>query len=273
MNEDKMIRNLAVLAILLSGACLAAEPEISPPVRYGYEVVVTFPHDTYAFTQGLLFHEGWLYESTGLFDQSTLREVTLMSGVPARGVKLGDGHFAEGLALVDDKFYQLTWTSGRGLIFNKTDLSFIKPFLYLYGDEPLAKDKKPWGLAYNGTHLLLSDGSANIYFIDPETHKEQYRIAVHNHLGPVKNLNELEYIKGKLYANVWKTDSIAIIDVETGHVTGDIDLTDLYPRHLRTKKENELNGIAYDTENDRLYITGKRWPKLYEIKITIPHAK
>lgn len=118
-----------------------------------------------------------------------------MTGVPTRGIKFGIGHFAEGLALVDDKFYQLTWTSGRGLIFNKTDLSYIKPFLYLYGDEPHAKDKKPWGLTYNGTHLLLSDGSATIYVIDPETHKEHHRIDVRNHMGPVKNLNELEYIK------------------------------------------------------------------------------
>ncbi len=272
MIEDKMIRYLTVLTILLSGTGFTAEPEISPPVQYSYEVVVDFPHDTHAFTQGLLFHEGWLYESTGLIDQSSLRQVTLASGIPTRGVKLGDGHFAEGLALVDDKFYQLTWTSGSGLIFNKTDLSFVKPFLYLYGDEPLSKDKKPWGLTYNGTHLVLSDGSANIYFIDPETHKEHHRIAVHTHLGPVKNLNELEYIKGRLYANVWKTDSIAIIDLETGYVTGEIDLTDLYPRHLRAEKENELNGIAYDSENDRLYITGKRWPKLYEIKLSRHHS-
>ena len=234
---------------------------------YTYSVINTYPHDTAAFTQGLLFHDGFLYESTGLFKQSTLREVKLETGEVTRQRKLDSKHFGEGLALVNNQLYQLTWTSTHGFIFDLDTFEYIKPLSYLYRSQTENHKRQPWGLTYNGTHLILSDGSATLYFIDPVTHKEHHKILVKSRNKPITMLNELEFINGEIYSNVWKTNNIVRINPKTGKITGIIDLTQLYPENLRPHSENVLNGIAYDKQNHRLFVTGKHWPTLYEIAI------
>ena len=229
--------------------------------RYGLKVLNTYPHDRSAFTQGLLFHENLIYESTGLKGRSTLREVELKTGEVLRQRKLASEHFAEGLTLFREQLYQLTWTSGEGLIFDLLTFEYQGPIAYRFG----AQKRQPWGLTDDGKHLILSDGSATIYFIDPATHEERRRIVVRNDWGRVSNLNELEFIDGEIFANVWQSDVIVRIDPASGAVVGEIDLTGLYSG--MKANEDVLNGIAYDEDQNRMFVTGKRWPHLYQIEL------
>ncbi|MCB0195400.1 MAG: glutaminyl-peptide cyclotransferase [Anaerolineae bacterium] len=231
---------------------------------YTYEVVESYPHDPMAFTQGLIIVDSIMYEGTGRYEQSTLRRVDLKSGESLQLIHLPDQLFGEGITLFDDRIIQLTWKAGAAFVYNKDTFEPIKAFTY---------PTEGWGITHDGKRLIMSDGTANLYFRDPETFEEIGRVEVFDENGPVVMLNELEYINGEVFANVWKTDKIARIDPETGRVTGWILLTDLLsPEELTTPSDMQngiavLNGIAYDADNDRLFITGKLWPTLFEIKI------
>lgn len=227
---------------------------------YGYTVVRTYPHDREAFTQGLAFDdEGVLYESTGQRGQSSLRRVELSSGAVLQRHDLPAALFGEGVAVFGDRIVQLTWQAGRAFLYDKANFDLLREFTYR---------TEGWGLTHDGRRLIMSDGTATLYFLRPDTFAETARLTVRDHRGPVIRLNELEYVRGEILANVWQTDRIARIDPQTGHVTGWIDLTGLLPPSDRRQPVDVLNGIAYDPRTDRLFVTGKWWPKLFEISLT-----
>ena len=247
----------------------------APPAAksYTYEVVLSFPHDTGAFTQGLAIDGETLYESTGNYGQSTLRRVALRTGEVEQIRRLSATLFGEGLALFDDKIIQLTWKSGVGFIYDRDSFELLRSVAY---------PGEGWGIAYDGTRFIMSDGSSILYFRDRVTFQETGRVAVRDEAGPVPNLNELEYVKGEVYANIWQEDRIARIDPESGRVTGWIDLEGLLESDggdgqdgqtgqdgpaMPTGTADVLNGIAYDAEGDRLFVTGKWWPRLFEIRL------
>jgi glutamine cyclotransferase len=234
------------------------QPEVEFPLNYTYTVVNTYPHDKTAYTQGLIFEDGILYEGTGRRGQSTLRIVELETGTVTQRVSLLDTFFGEGITVFEDKIIQLTWTSQVGFVYNKTTFELIKNFTYT---------TQGWGITHNGSHLIMSDGTADLYFMDPETFQIVDSISVVDD-EPVDNLNELEYIDGKVYANVWKQDKIAIIDPEAGKVEGWIDLTGINEAE-KTSDDTVLNGIAYDQTSNRLFVTGKLWSKLFEIQLVV----
>ena len=227
---------------------------------YGYTVVRTYPHDREAFTQGLAFDDqGALYESTGQRGESSLRRVELSSGAVLQRHDLPAALFGEGVAVFGDRIIQLTWQAGRAFVYDKTSFDLLREFTYR---------TEGWGLTHDGRRLIMSDGTATLYFLHPDTFAETARLTVRDHRGPVIRLNELEYVRGEIFANVWQTDRIARIDPRTGHVTGWIDLTGLLPPSDRRQPVDVLNGIAYDPRTDRLFVTGKWWPKLFEITLT-----
>ncbi|MDM1293825.1 glutaminyl-peptide cyclotransferase [Sphingobacterium sp. N143] len=225
--------------------------------NYGFEIVNKFPHDTAAFTQGLQFADGILYESNGRYGESNLRKVDLKTGKVLKEIKFDEKTFAEGMTLVDNKLFMLTWEQGEGYVFDKN--TFTKESAFKYGNS-----KEGWGLTYDGKHLIKSDGSNKLFFLDKTTGKELHVIGVYDENGPVDSLNELEYIDGKVYANVYQKDVIAIINPETGAVEERINLVGIYEH--TAAYDNELNGIAYDHAGKRLFVTGKLWNTLYEIK-------
>lgn len=249
------ITSLLILALLFANSVNA---EITPV--YGYKVINRYAHDTSAFTQGLLFHNNHLYESTGLYGESTLRQVELETGKIPRGIKLPARVFAEGLTLWDGQLIQLTWRAGVAFIFDLETLALKKQFHYT---------TEGWGLTHNATHLIMSDGSAKLYFRDPETFAVSHTLTVTDQGKHIEKLNELEFIEGYIYANVWMSNRIAKISPVSGKVLAWIDLTGLQPRasHTADAQGHVLNGIAYDAESQRLFVTGKKWPALYEINI------
>jgi len=227
-----------------------------------YEVVRIYPHDFRAFTQGLAYEDGNFYESTGRLGKSSVRRVGVRTGVVLQKHNLGDEFFGEGLALVEDRLVQLTWTSGVGFVYDKHTVEQIGKFYYA---------GEGWGLAYDGTELAMSDGSAELRFLDPVSFEEIRRVTVRDANRPVRNLNELEYVEGELWANMWQSDTIARISPETGEVIDYVDLTGLLDHwawnSLWPFQTDVLNGIAYDDETDRLFVTGKLWPVLFEISM------
>ena len=226
---------------------------------YGYTVVRAYPHDREAFTQGLAFDDqGVLYESTGQRGQSSLRRVELSSGAVLQRHDLPAALFGEGIAVFGDRIFQLTWQAGRAFVYDKANFSVLQEFTYR---------TEGWGLTHDGRRLIMSDGTATLYFLHPDTFAETARLTVRDHRGPVIRLNELEYVRGEILANVWQTDRIARINPQTGHVTGWIDLTGLLPPGDRRQPVDVLNGIAYAPRSDRLFVTGKWWPKLFEITL------
>ena len=227
---------------------------------YGYRVVQVFPHDSAAFTQGLVYDGGVFYESTGLRGRSSLRKVRLETGEILQMRPLPDAYFGEGVALFADKLYQLTWQSHVGFIYDRASFRPLATFQY---------PTEGWGLTQNGRELIMSDGTPTLYFLDPATLKLLRRVTVRDETGPVWELNELEYINGEVYANVWHTNRIARIDPETGRVRAWIDLTGLLPEEDRAGAD-VLNGIAWDSAGGRLFVTGKLWPKLFEIELQRP---
>jgi glutamine cyclotransferase len=228
-----------------------------------YRVINTYPHDPQAFTQGLVYEDGYFYEGTGLNGHSTLRKVEIATGSVLRITALSDVHFGEGIVLFGNKIFQLTWRSNLGFIYDKASFDPLGTFQY---------PTEGWGLTHDGQRLIMSDGTSTLYFRDPQTFEEIGHVDVHDRNGPVANLNELEYIKGEVYANIWQTDMIARISPQTGEVLGWIDLTGLLSPAERQSMNSDdvLNGIAYDSANDRLFVTGKRWPKLFEIDVVAP---
>ncbi len=231
--------------------------DTTPKVQ-GYEVVNTYPHDPGAFSQGLVIVDGQLYESTGLFGQSTLRKVDLKTGQVQDMITLHERVFGEGLAVVDDALVQITWKNQVAYLYDLKTFKYQKARNYR---------GEGWGLTYDGKHLILSDGSERLRFINPKNFRVERRLKVTEGNRAISDLNELEYVKGEIYANVWHTDRIARISPETGKVLGWIDLTGLLKPGEVTHKESVLNGIAYDAKTEKLYVTGKNWPKLFEIKI------
>lgn len=226
--------------------------------HYTYRVVKTYPHDPTAFTQGLLYDGGILYESTGLHGRSSLRAVELTTGSILKQHALPDQFFGEGLTAFEDKLIQLTWRSQVGFVYDRESFSLRAQFIY---------PTEGWGLTSDGTRLIMSDGSATLYFLDPHSFTENGRIEVRDHAGPISGLNELEYVRGQILANVYPTDAIVRIDPRTGAVTGQIDLQGLLLLERRDPTVQILNGIAYDTCTNRLWVTGKLWPKLFEIEL------
>ena len=228
------------------------------PVQYTYRIVNEYPHDARAFTQGLIFVDGKLYEGTGLYGRSSLRHVDLETGEVLELVVLPAHLFGEGITLFGDHLVQLTWKAGVGLVYSSTDLRKIADFTY---------PTEGWGITHDSTHLIMSDGTSRLYFLDPETYAEADHVDVFSPDGPVDQLNELEYVNGQVMANVWKMDRIAIIDPGTGRVTAWVDLSGLLGPEDRQQPVDVLNGIAYDPVGERLFVTGKLWPKLFEIEL------
>lgn len=242
-------------------AATAAVQEAARPPVYGYEVVRAWPHDRHAFTQGLAYRDGVLIESTGRIP-STVRTVRLEDGAVLNSRRLDDAYFGEGLAIVGDRVVTLTWRNRKGFIWNAADLSPVGEFAYA---------GEGWGLTYDGTRLILSDGGDALRFFDPVTMAETGRVAVTLAGRPVIRINELEWIEGEVFANVWQTDQILRIDPETGVVKGVIDLTGLLPDRIGMDPVDDvLNGIAWDAVGKRLFVTGKNWPTLFEIRLVNP---
>lgn len=237
----------------------SSRPENTPV--YGYKIINTYPHDRSAFTQGLVFDRGVLYESTGLNGRSSLRKVELETGRVLQIRDLPYEYFGEGLVLWRHRLIQLTWLSSVGFIYDKDSFQLLGTFAYP------AEIQQGWGITHDGTRLLMSDGTATIHVLNPETFERLGGIRVHDQGLPIDDLNELEYVKGEIYANVWLTDRIARISPQTGQVVGWIDLTGLLSAEDRAQSVDVLNGIAYDAERDRLFVTGKLWPKLFEIQL------
>lgn len=231
--------------------------QLSEPV-YSYRIVNAFPHDKTAFTQGLEFKDGFLYEGTGQYGASSLRKVQLETGAVLENYQLPADYFGEGITIFDNKIYQLTWRAYTGFIYDKESFLFLENFYY---------STEGWGLTNNGEAFIMSDGTATLHFLDRQTFEEVKQVEVQSKDGPVKNLNELEYIGGEIFANVLPTDRIVRIDPETGMVTGWIDLSGILGNDANNPEINILNGIAYDSENKRLFVTGKYWPKLFEIEL------
>lgn len=234
------------------------------PAIYTYEIVNSFPHDTKAYTQGLEYYNGFLYETTGRRGQSTLRKVDIKSGKVLQKIDLDKQYFGEGMTILNDKIYWLTWEAKKGFVYDLKTFELEKEFDY-------KNSKEGWGLTNDGEELIKSDGTNKIWFLDPQTLKEKRSIQVYSNDRAVDNINELELINGKLYSNKYQKNTIVIIDVKTGAVIGLADLRPLEKEMAKTQKlvdqDEVLNGIAYDKENDRLFVTGKNWGKLFEIKL------
>lgn len=252
-------------ALALAGLAASSDAAAAPPVGatlpvYGYAVVRTYPHDPTAFTQGLQYLDGVLYEGTGLYGRSSVRKVRLETGEVLQRHDLAAPYFGEGIAIWGAALYQLTWRSGVAFVYDRETLALRRTFRY---------SGEGWGLTHDGRLLIMSDGSDRLRLLDPPTFAERGRVPVTAAGTPVARLNELEYVRGEILANVWQTDYVARIDPATGHVRGWIDL-----RGLLTPEEaaraDVLNGIAYDAGGDRLFVTGKLWPKLFEIRLRPP---
>jgi glutamine cyclotransferase len=224
---------------------------------FTYHIVNIYPHDRTAFTQGLQYVDGVLYEGTGLEGQSTIRKVKLETGQVLQQRRLDSRYFGEGIVVWKKSLIQLTYTTQIGFVYDLASFDRLKAFNYT---------GEGWGLTQDGKRLIMSDGSSSLRFLDPETLKETGRLQVKDGARPVSNLNELEFVKGEILANVWQTDRIARISPQTGRVTGWIDLSGLLDPHDAAGVD-VLNGIAYDPAGDRLFVTGKLWPKLFEIRI------
>lgn len=224
----------------------------------GYRIVAEYPHDAAAFTQGLVFVDDQLYEGTGTKGASSLRRVDLDTGKVEQIVPLDSSYFGEGIAVLGGKIYQLTWQNRLGIVYDQQTLNPVGTFRYT---------GEGWGLTHDGKRLIMSDGTSTLRMLDPKTFQVVKRLSVRASNGPVDKLNELDYMNGEILANIWYSDRIARISPETGEILGWIDLSGLYPAAQRASREHVLNGIAYDEAHDRLFVTGKNWPKLYEIKV------
>jgi len=229
------------------------------PVKNGYKVIHTYPHNRDAFTQGLVYDNGVFFEGTGQETGSTLREVELETGKVIRQHNLDDALFGEGIALLHDRIYQITWKNKVGFVYNKSDFKLINKIYYA---------TEGWGLTTMNDKLVMSDGTNILYFYEPEMFTVVSKIEVYDNEKKVDQLNELEYIKGEIWANIWMTDLIARIDPASGKVLAYINLKDLLSKADRDGETDVLNGIAYDSSTGRIFVTGKKWPKLFEIKIT-----
>jgi glutamine cyclotransferase len=250
---------LGALSVIIAGvAAAAALPrDKSAPVD-GFRVVAAYPHDPQAFTQGLIVANGVMYEGTGQEGASSVRQVDLVTGRVQRSIPLNQNYFGEGIAVLGDKLYQLTWKNRLAIVYELPTLSPVSSFRY---------SGEGWGLTTDGEQLIMSDGTATLRFLDPKTFEVKRRVTVKSRSGQVDKLNELEFVNGEIYANIWYSDTIVRISPKTGDVLGWIDLSNLWPQNQRPTREHVLNGIAYDADQKKLYVTGKNWPQLYQIEI------
>ncbi len=267
-----MIRLLAGAAvILLMVACKNNTSDndddsevtntVPPPANINYSIVAVYPHDTGSYTQGLQWINDTMYEGTGLEGQSRLMKVDLHSGKANKSISLDPAFFGEGITFLNGKIYQLTWQSHKVFVYDAKTFKKIKEFTW---------NHEGWGLTTNGKDLIVSTGSSNLYFVDPETFKEKNIIGVTDNNGPLGNINELEYVDGVVYANIYETDSIVKIDPANGHVIGKINLSGLLQKSgkpYNPETTDVLNGIAYNANKKSFYITGKKWPALFEVKL------
>ncbi len=253
---------LIVAAALALAGCGSSSTEAGGIQEYGYEVVHAYPHDPRAFTEGLFYLNGYLYEATGLEAQSSVRRVKLETGEVVQQHDLPEAYFGEGIVAWKDRLLQLTYTTEVGFVYDLGSFGVKGQFSY---------PGQGWSLTTDGKRVIMDDGTPEIRFWDPETLRETGRIRVTADGQPVSNLNELEWVKGEIFANVWHSDRIARIDPSSGVVRGWIDLTGLLEPSDRLPgnagSEQVLNGIAYDSKGDRLFVTGKYWPKLYQIRL------
>jgi glutamine cyclotransferase len=250
----------ALAAVAVGAAAWAQLHGRSAPASPKFKVVAVYPHDPNAFTQGLAIAGGQLYEGTGLYGQSTIRKVDLATGRVEKQRSINATYFGEGIAILDGHLYELTWQNGLGIVYDLATFNQQRTFQYT---------GEGWGLTQDGKQLILSDGSSKLRFLDPQTFAVVREIEVRDHGQPIAKLNELEYVDGEIWSNVWYDDRIARISPATGEVLGWIDLAALYPKSARGS-EAVLNGIAYDSAAKRLFVTGKNWPQLYEIQILRP---
>ena len=223
-----------------------------------YEVLNVYPHDPEAFTQGLIYLDGVLYESTGLYGRSSLRKVALETGEVLQIIDISPEYFAEGLTDWEDTLVQLTWQEETGFVYHQDDFSLLKRFTY---------PTEGWGLTQDGEKLIMSDGTDRLFFLDPETYQVLESLRVTWEGEPVQRINELEFIQGEVFANIWQTDDIIRINPHSGKVMGWIDMRGILPSESKNQQTDVLNGIAYDPEEDRLFITGKFWPSLFEVRL------
>jgi glutamine cyclotransferase len=236
---------------------LTAKTGNSEPTEYSYEIINIYPHDENAFTEGLLIDDGFLYESTGLYGNSSLRRIDLETGEILKLHSLPTQYFGEGVTIVGNKIVQLTWRSEKGFVYDKETFELLQDFSY---------STEGWGITYDGSKLIMSDGTSTLHFLDPDTFHETGEINVTFNNSTVEDLNELEYVQGRIYANVWYEEKIAIINPQTGEVVAWINMSGIQNMERRDF-EDVLNGIAYDEQSERLFVTGKHWSHLYEIKL------
>ena len=251
-----MARSSALLILALLGQTVSVPPPSSRAPVYHYTIVHAYPHDPDAFTEGLEYRDGFLYESTGLNGKSSIRKVTIDTGDVVRQKNISKDYFGEGITFWKDDLFELTWISGIAFVYDAKTFATKKSFNY---------KGEGWALTHDADGLIMDDGSADIRFLDPVTFKERRRITVTDGGMPIKYLNELEWVKGEIFANVYTTDYIARIDPANGRVTGWIDVRGMLPH--QNDGNTVPNGIAYDAEHDRLFVTGKNWPKLFEIRL------
>src|SRR5579883_3021630 len=250
------MRILVTAAALAACSCGPASQAGVP--EYGYEVVHVYPHDPQAYTQGLFYLNGFLYEGTGLNGRSSIRKVKLETGEVLQKRDIPEQYFGEGIVNWNDRLLEITWQSQTGFVYDLTTFNLQKQFSY---------PGEGWGLTQDGKRIIMSDGTPELRFWDPETLRETGRVVVLDEGRPVAELNELEWVKGEVYANVYQTNRIARIDPSSGKVVGWIDLTGLLSSEDQARQVDVLNGIAYDAKGDRLFVTGKLWPKLFEIRL------
>jgi glutamine cyclotransferase len=266
-----MVLMTKVLATLLAFCfiipvvlCLPAQEDISekPPSKISYKIIRTYPHPAGSFTQGFVFEDGFFYEGTGQYGSSSLRKIELETGEIVKEVTLPRHLFGEGITIFKDTIIQLTWFSQIGFVYDKKNFRRLDMFPY-----PISIEG--WGITTDGNHLILSDGSNILYFLDPESFEIKSRLNVYDHRGPVLRINELEYVEGALYANVWQQPKIIKIDMNSGKVTGYIELSEIIPEQYRGHSDYVLNGIAYDPVKKRFFVTGKMWPKVFELELLV----
>jgi len=250
---------LFISCLTLQGCFIPGNSDVIP--IYSYNIVNVYPHDPDAFTQGLGFEDGVLYEGTGLLGHSTLRRVELETGDILQVRELADQFFGEGITIYGDRIVQLTWQSNIGFVYDRNSFELLQEFSY---------STEGWGITYDGEHLIMSDGTSTLHFLDPQTFEETGQVEVFDDDGPVTRLNELEYVQGEIYANVWQTDLVARIAPDTGQVIGWINLEGLLSAEDHSEPVDVLNGIAHDADNGRLFATGKLWPELFEIELIGP---
>jgi len=231
-----------------------------PPIVYSYSIINEYPHDKTAFTQGFEYYDGYFYESTGNYGKSSLRKVEVETGKVVQKIDLDKKYFAEGMTILNGKIYQLTWQENTGFVYDLASFKLEKTFEY-------GESKQGWGLTHNSEKLVKTDGTERMWFIDTQSFKEESYIETYTNKRKAEKLNELEYVNGKIYANIWQQNSLLIVNSVTGAIEGIVNLNGLQEKANQTGDDNVLNGIAYDSENDRLFVTGKKWSKVFEIKL------